>query len=277
MAQPASASATSTSTPATASTMLETGARRSPTPSRSSTSASCSTASARSSPPSTRRRSTSSSTRSPRPSTATRTGSATPSTTWPRCRRASPAATTPISRLHREPQHGRRHDHRPATSRSARCSTTSSLLAGDVQRQHRRPSTRPWSSSAASPTDFGHLLDDQPRRDRPHHRQPRRHRRRHGRAPELELLDATALGGLDEMARASSLAGRNGEWLNQTILVRGHRPAAARASRARRRSSPASTPLGVAGPAPVAGATSVDDGVDVDHRARSGSADGAVA
>ena len=35
--------------------------------------------------------------------------------------------------------------------------------------------------------------------------------------PRLELI-RDALGGLDEMARAVFLAGRNGEWLNQTIL-----------------------------------------------------------
>lgn len=75
--------------------------------------------------------------------------------------------------------------------------------------------------------------------------------------PRLELIRET-LDGLDEMARSVFLAGRHGEWLNQTILCAATSP------------PPCTTPpitglesLGIATATAGRGATSFDDGVEV--------------
>jgi phospholipid/cholesterol/gamma-HCH transport system substrate-binding protein len=78
--------------------------------------------------------------------------------------------------------------------------------------------------------------------------------------PRLELL-REALGGLDEMSRAVFLAGRNGEWLNQTILCAATGPPPPGQPCA----SPIVTgldPTALAGASAGRGAPSVADGAD---------------
>ena len=79
--------------------------------------------------------------------------------------------------------------------------------------------------------------------------------------PRLELLRG-ALAGIDEMARAVFLAGRNGEWLNQTILCAATGPPPPGAG--------CQTPIitgvesvGLASASAGRGATSFEDGVEV--------------
>ena len=79
--------------------------------------------------------------------------------------------------------------------------------------------------------------------------------------PRLQLL-REALGGLDEMARSVFLAGRNGEWLNQTILCAATGPPPP--------GQPCATPiitgldsLGLARASAGRGAPSFDGGVEV--------------